>query len=223
MFGNPKYDVLFEKLKGNDKPQCPKEWEKLRGKKIFLYAPDHVVFTNNVTVDLYAQMLFTYMASHQNAALIVRLHPTYIKELLKADIWTSGDIQLLKDYCTNSHNIIWDDLPTYHEAYSIADVIMTDPNCGIIISALVLDKPIVIMHRYDRPAKSFASEYTDELYNVYSIRECEETLDALLRGEDKTKAARDKWMPKLIAHYDGHNGERIKEFVSKKYEEKYKG
>ena len=217
--GNPKFDIIYSKL--NKHNFLPESWEKIKEKTVFLWATDHEWMSNNCTFDQYAQTIFHYFYNLSNVALIFRPHPYYINELKTANIWTQQEIEQLKSYFNESPNMIWDEDPDYSLAYDMADAIITDVECGITVSALATKKPLCVFFRMGVPKHIEFPELIDNLYQVQSEQECIEFFEMIQRGEDPMKEQREQAFHNCICHFDGKNGQRMKDFIAEKYFEKY--
>lgn len=222
LIGNPKFDELYNTVNGIKEVEFPDSWKKLEKKRVLLWTTDHVYTSPNVTFDLYVKTILEYFSHHQELGLIFRPHPIYIVELLGNGIWNERDMKVLHEFFDSSDNLIWDEEPEYALAYKRADAVLSDMNCGICVSSLVLDKPIGILHRFDEneciPAHP---EIIEKHYNISGLEECTEFLDMFAQEQDPGNEMRKCAINEYIAHYDGKNGERIKQFIEQKYSEKY--
>lgn len=217
--GNPKMDLIYKKTKCP--PLMPSSWEKLEDKKVILWAFDHNWNTTGVTFDLYAQAFFRYFSEQKEMGLIIRPHANYPKELVSQNIWTMQDIQTLKKYCENTPNIVWDDSFDYGLAYSMADAVITDINCGIIISALPLEVPIAVLQRFDGyPGVPQYPDVIEALYQISGHEELFTFFGMILKGEDILKESRQAIKEEYIANFDGQNGKRIKDKIVELYNRK---
>lgn len=217
--GNPKFDVIYSKL--NKYNHLPKSWEKIKGKTVFLWATDHEWMSNNCTFDQYAEIVFRYFYKSSNIALIFRPHPCYINELIEAGVWTRQEVDQLKLYFSQSPNMLWDEDPDYSLAYDTANAIITDVECGITVSALATKKPLCVFFRMGVPKHIEFPELIDNLYQVQSEQECIEFFEMIQRDEDPMKEQREQAFHNCICHFDGKNGQRMKDFIAEKYFEKY--
>lgn len=215
--GNAKFDGIFQ---GVHKKEFPKEWEKLKGKKVFLWTTDHGVhdgmITQDVTLDLYGRYLFEYAEQHPDICLIFRPHKTLISELLTAGLWNMEDVNSLKKYCEQSNNVIFDDSLTYDMAYSVADAIITDAYCGITCSALPLLKPMLLLYRSHEDTP-YHKEIAECSYSAASCREIGDFIELVISGKDTKYQLRKENAAKCVKNFDGKNGWRIKEFLKQKY------
>lgn len=218
--GNPKFDGIYEKLQ--QKKETNGEWKKTEGKKVVLWTTDHVWNTNNVTFDLYVKDVLDYFEKNEDLVLVLRPHYSYIQELIVQKIWSVEDVQSIKNYFALHKNMIWDDSDDYSIAYSKADGIITDINSGIIVSSLVLDKPVAAIIRFDgNPCKPLYPEVSDMLYRIDSVNKFIEFCEMVNVSEDYLCEERRKVCDDYIGVFDGKNGQRIKDFVTEKYFEKY--
>ena len=212
--GNPKFDVIYEKTQVNKK--IPEEWEKLKSKKVFVWAFDHNWWLKSCAADLYFKELIQNSLIDMDTGLIIRPHIDFVLEMQRHGVWSNEDINALKYFCKRSSNIVWDDNIDYGPAYSVADAIITDVNCGIIISALPLNKPIAVLQRFD--GNRCNPHYPDIVashYNINSIDDLHSFVEMVKKGEDPRKNIRKEMYEKYVAYFDGLNGKRIKESIEK--------
>lgn len=217
-FGNPKFDLIYNYVNGL--APCAGVYDKIKDKCIFLWAFDHNWKIKSSSFDLYIKTILSIFLRRKESALIIRPHRNFTIELVQSQIWSKDELTYLKNYCENTENIIWDDTLDYGEAYGLADAIITDVNCGICISALPLDVPISVLCRYD--GNECLPQYPEVYENLYKIKsetEVESFVDMVLSGDDPMKRDRELLRERYISNFDGKNGERIKEFISKRYEE----
>ena len=218
--GNPKFDSIYKKV--YSKRQLPSVWDKVKGKRVVLWAFDHEWDTVSVAFDLYIKAFIDYFNAHSEMALIIRPHPNYTFELLKRGIWTKNDLEVVKEICDHSENIIWDESADYGVAYKLSNGIITDINCGITISALALDKPLAVLHRFDveNTQEPQFPEVIENIYNLFGIEDLYDFFEMIKEEDDYLKDERKKILEKYISNFDGKNGERIKAFIEEKYNEK---
>lgn len=215
-FGHPKFDIIYNSLlKKNDLPET---WKKLKGKKVILWAFDHNIYLNTCTLDLYLKSFIQYVLKNKHIALIIRPHHRAIQELLLCKIWTNNDLKMMKIFCDKSENIIWDDNIHYGMAYSMANAVITDVNCGITVSALPLNIPIGITERFDGvKAVDQYPTINAAHYRISSLEKLYSFLEMIEKGEDPNKQKRKLVKEKYISNFDGKNGLRIKDFIFEKY------
>lgn len=214
-FGNPKFDLIYNKINNT---KLPSEWGKLKGKKTILWAFDHHWYTSNVTFDLYARHFFEYFEMNDELALLIRPHANYPRELIADGIWNRRDVEILKRYCINSVNIIWDDSLDYGAAYSLAKAVITDVNCGITISAMPLNVPIAVLLRFDgNKCEPQYKEVYDSLYHINGREELVSFFDMVRAGNDPLQDKRNDIKDDCISNFDGGNGKRIKACIEKTY------
>ena len=221
IMGNPKFDGIYNELHKKQK-MLGEKWNKInKAKRVVLLATDHCWDISNVTFDLYIHYMLYWFAENREMGLIIRPHQSYPLELMKNNVWSKEDFQKCKDFCNSFENIIWDDSDDYSLAYSIADAILTDVNCGITISALSLNKPLGTLRRFDGSVcKPIHPEVVDKLYCIDSIEKCTQFLEMIQRGEDVRYDDRQQLFEKYVSNFDGKNGQRIKDFLEEKYNEK---
>jgi hypothetical protein len=222
--GNAKFDGIYNACR---KKRYPSSWEKLKGKKTILWAPDHGInkgkFVNKIrdeiTFDIYAKVIFKYFNKNHNIGMIFRPHPAFISEMREMNYWSLNDLNYLRNYCSESENVVFDENETYDNAYSISDAIITDALCGITCSALPTLKPICVLFRTDKSIEPFAKELVKNYYTAHNKDELVDFLNMIVKNEDPMLELRIKAAKKFVKHFDGKNGTRIKKFVEHKYVE----
>jgi len=228
--GNPKFDTIYRKLSAP--AALPEAWEKICGKKVFLWAHDHLYRSHNFTFDQYISAILDYFTTHSDVALIWRPHNAFIRELRGRSvgdpgvdkigpIWTPSDFDTLRRWFDESPNLVWDEMPDYSYAYAAADAIITDVRCGITVSALPTGKPLCVFYRMGVPeVPEQFPELIDNLYQVRNRTQAIEFFEMIRRGEDPMKAQREKAFHECVYAFDGKNGQRMKDFIVEKYFEK---
>ena len=219
--GNPQYDEIFREV-GKNHP-LPDSWNKIRGKKTFLWATDHGINesgpTNGFTIDLYLGPMLTYFNNHPDRALIFRPHPEFIREMQRmGHFWTATDVQKVKDYCASTPNVIWDDSHDYCFAFDACDAFLVDLNCSITCAALTTGKPICRLQRTDLCEWQISPELENCYYYARGMQEIERYMDMIVNGSDDKRELRKMGMNESILHFDGNNGSRMKTVIVDLYE-----
>lgn len=218
--GNPKFDDIF--YYQNTVHDYPDEWKKIKGKKVFLWAPDHGICPGNkiidaISFDKYVSVIFDFFSKHENTALIFRPHRVLMDELLDMGYWSVADLDRFEVYCRESPNIVYDKFDSYNEAYYFCDAIMVDPHCGIVLSSLPLNKPICLLYRNNQVAESVYEDTYQGLeknyYTACNVDELYSFIDMVRNGHDTLKECRILAGKKYITNYDGLNSKRIKNFI----------
>lgn len=218
--GNPQFDEIFREV-GRCHP-IPNSWEKLKGKKVFLWATDHGInesyAKNGFTIDLYLADMFKYFSSHPELGLIFRPHPQFMHEIIKGGhFWSQYDIQQIVDFINSTPNIIWDNTPDFCCAYDTCSALIVDANCSITCTFLTTGKPICRLLRYDIKEWLISPELHDCYYYAKGFHECEDFINMIVRGEDVKESLRTEAMAKSILNFDGKNGERMKDYIISDY------
>ncbi len=220
--GNAKFDSIYKCTQ--QQFSFPKGWGKLKDKKVVLWANTHGIYNDMVTYmctfDLYAKAVFDYARKHSDIAFIVRLHPAFLLDMKKNRYWDEDDINKLKRYCHEADNLVWDDSGSYNDAYCVADGILTDGFCGVILSALPLLKPICACYRHDMEVQRGHTEFVKNLYQAQSINDLNQYLDMIRAGSDPMYEQRKKAKERYVPNFDGKNGQRIKAIIETKFFEK---
>lgn len=213
--GNPKFDGIYKSCQIKSIPQ---EWRKLENKKIICWTTDHGVcdgmIDDCVSFDKYAKLIFEFARDNNEIGFIFRPHKKLIEELLCESYWSEKILKELIQYCDEAPNFIFDQNDSYNQAFSIADAVLSDPFCGIVLSALPLMKPICITYRN---SNIYPHPY-ELLTNYYSARTERELLDffeMIKQGKDpKCEQRKDVYMNNIM-HFDGKNSLRVKDFMKK--------
>lgn len=219
--GNPQFDEIYREV-GRHHP-TPSGWEKLLGKKkVFLWATDHGINesypTNGFTVDLYLKDFLDFFASHKELGLIFRPHPQFIREMaIKHVFWNEYDLQMFRSYCDNSDNIVFDETYDYCCAYDKCDALLVDLNCSITCSFLTTGKPICRLMRTDIDEWIISPELESCYYFAKGFSEIEQFIFMIMEGHDSKEQERRIALSKAVLHFDGNNGERMKEFISDRF------
>lgn len=217
--GSPQFDEIYEEVGRNH--SWPESWNKLRGKKIFLWATDHGINEsypkNGFTIDLYLGKMLKYFNDHPEKGLIFRPHPEFVREMSRTGhFWNMDDINKLKSYMESTPNIIWDDTHDYCRAYDACDALMVDANCSITCSFLITGKPICRLLRDDVKEWLISPELHDCYYYADNFDACVSYINMVSQGDDPKYDIRREKCNQVILHFDGQNGERIKDFVLSK-------
>lgn len=219
-FGSPKFDGLYRCFcKRKNMPLKP---QKLKDKYVILYATAHGQSTDGrfqemITFDVYFQKLLNFIKGNEDIALIFRPHPIFIRELVKGNYWTADDVEELKRQMNDSENILWDEESTYENALLYTDAVITDGNCGMILSMLPFGIPICSLYR-SHESESLYPELDDYLYMVRDKKELDDFLEqVILCRKDRLSEKRMMAWKRFIKNFDGQNGHRIKEFITEKY------
>ena len=117
-------------------------------------------------------------------ALIIRLHPAFLLDMKRNRFWSKDDFNKLRLFCEESDNIVWDDSTSYNRAYRVADGILTDGFCGIILSSLPLMVPVCTCYRYDLEVKPGHTEFVRSLYQAHSVGDLNNYLNLIRLGKD---------------------------------------
>lgn len=219
--GNAKFDGIWHAIQ--EREYCGR-WRKLKGKRTVLWVTSHDMDGNHcvgrgMTFDLYAKTIFDYARMNPEMGFIFRPHTGFIEDMLTCGFWSEEEFMIFKRYCDSSSNIVFDDTDTYDKAFSLADGVLTDAYCGVIITALPTLKPICAAYRSKRDI-SLYPEVTDCYYSAYESGDIIYFFDLIKNSQDPMLKLRKEASEKYIKHFDGKNGFRIKEFIREKYLEK---
>ena len=220
--GQAKYDGIYDACRT---VKTVRGWEKLNGKTVILWTTSHGIYEGSgiiehVSFDVYAKEVFQYMNDHQNLGLIFRPHSSLIGELIpKYALWTNEDLDILRRYCEASPNVVFDESKEYDNAFAISDAVISDPHCGVMISALPMLKPICVFYR-SPSVKDYDDDTVRHFYKVHTREELLDFFAMIERGDDPMCSEREKTAREYVKHFDGKNGWRIKEFMKQAFQSK---
>jgi hypothetical protein len=87
-------------------------------------------------------------------------------------------------------------------------------------SGLPTMKPICAMYRFDGYSRPNKDKILDSCYAATNIDELLDYFEMIRVGKDPMYDRRKEASKKYVKNFDGKNGERIKEFIEKKYFER---
>ena len=217
--GNPKFDCIYEKISSNK--DIPADWSKIYGKKIILWLLDHEWDKSfSVSFDIYAKAVFVFFDNNDDMALIFRPHPVFVRDMKNFGIWTDKDVEQLRRYILSTPNIVWDERPDYSVSYQVADAMMMEVGSGTTISALCTRKPIAILFKGDYEVTINHPEIIEAYYKCYQPNDMVNYLNMIRDADDPKCDIRNAIADKYITHFDGKNGQRIKDFILTEYQKK---
>ncbi len=217
---NAKYDGIYKSMSNSERIRSNVKWAKMKDRKVFLWIVDHGFFgVNNdcslsvcddFTFDLFGKPLIEYVLDKEDIGLIIRPHPSFIRDMYECGLWTDEIFGLITSGFASTDNIILDLSDTYNDAIAISDGILIDSKCGAVFSVLPTMKPICLI---SRPLMSLKSNYekaiVDSLYYANSMNGIIGFFDMILNDKDQKKSDRAEVSRTIVKHFDGRNGERI--------------
>lgn len=207
--GSPKFDDLYNKMKGDIK--IPNEWQSiLKDKKIILLNTGCLFFNNCVDPFSKLRLVFDIPRYLDNIAVIWRPHPLTREGINRT---TPRYLDIYDDLCTKIKeknplykNIILDQTADYEISTSISDMLITVARSSLLITYLLTDKPIMTL-----------GDYTDEWLLpdglLYDIDDCNmpwfEIAKKLSAGDDLIDKKRSQALGKIYKNIDGTSGQKI--------------
>lgn len=189
--GSPKIDNII-KLEKN-KPEIPKEWEKiLGGKKIFLYNT-HLSGILNNPEQLIEKLkrVFNCFVGRSDIALLWRPHPLSIATIKSRKLNILNDyLRLIEEY-KNMGIGVYDDTKDVGRAMAIADAYIGD-NSSLVQMFGVTGKPIFIQEQdIENNSCAFADTqplfFTTCLYYKSNLYVSADNINAIIKCDLKTK------------------------------------
>jgi len=204
--------------------KLPKEWEKLKGKKIVLRnfhyteaggAYDEASGKGNKMIYEMRKVLNKYEGT--NIGYIYRCHPMtetmfkiYVPKYLEE--W-----EKVKKEIERSSNVVIDYNESYECAFKFSDIFFTNFTSMITQYALT-KKPIVIYYwgedTFEKTVKleeteDYLLKYTELYSSKNNTTEAEEIRDRVFAGDDYEQEKRMNFIDKYIGIKDGKIGERL--------------
>jgi hypothetical protein len=208
VWGNPRVDSI-DKIKN---ATIPAEWnEKINGRKVILWTPHHTIEYG--TFFEYKNVIFKYFEDNKDIFLLFRPHPLMLQAIIKNGILTDNDVIAIINMIEQSDNIILDTSPSYREAFSVSDAIMTDPT-SFLKEYLILDRPILYTTGSTKEKHIFP-EMNDAWHIATFPEHILDFLEMVKIGNDYKQKDRERIRTKFIFMPLGGVGEYIKEQVIK--------
>ena len=215
--GNAKFDGIYSALKNKELPDA---WKKLENKKIITWLTDHGIHENSieqeVTFDKFAKDIFRYAEDNSDIGIIFRPHRSFLRELVKYNLWSEKDFETFREYCHSTPNVVFDETDSYDKAISCADAIIMDAYSGTICSVLPTLKPICVTYRF-KEEEVYYEELLSCYYSAYEKKDIVDFIENIKNGNDDMYELRKQAAVRFVKHFDGNNGRRIKEFVGQKF------
>lgn len=207
--GLPKWDYVVNMK--NKNAEMPKEWNKLKGKKVIL---NNVHY--NIKPKLFIENLYKMidMVEGKDIAFLFRFHPmletmfkVYYTEFM--DEW-----QKVKEAIDRSKNVVIDRNEGYDAALKFSDIFLTSYT-SLIFQYLLTKKPVVIM-LWDTFENAKKNDDREEVFikisEFYTTRNREtgyELCKKILFEGDSEYKERMELVKKYLPNSDGKIGERI--------------
>lgn len=163
----------------------------------------------------FKDFFFSFAKKHKEDEFLFRPHPLAFDNFLKTGLMTAEEIEEYKKTCANMENVQLDNRKEYLDSFATADILVSDMS-GVVVDFAVTGKPII----YCSPNQVFnkASEKLLEgYYIVHDVKELEDTLEMLLRGEDPKRERRIRIVEEILGVCDGKNGRRILDYLMEDY------
>lgn len=215
ILGNPKFDKIYKNLKN---VKIPDKWKaKCQGRTVLLWNTTHIITSDGkwkyFSMEKWLSIFIDFFAMHNEFALIYRPHPNIFHDLVKLNIWAENDINKFREYCNSSHNIILDESDDYSLAFYLSDAMMSDAS-GMLLSYLPTEKPILYLES-NLGTQLYDKELIRNYYKASGEQELMEFAELIHNGNDPLYTGRMETRKEYIPYFDGHVGERIKDYIFK--------
>lgn len=208
--GLPKWDYVVNMQDRNI--EMPKEWEKLKDKKVILRNFNYNLSNPKFIIDALYEMI--EIVKGKNIAFLVRFHPmmetmfkVYYTEFM--DEW-----QKVKVAIDSSKNVAIDRNEGYDAALKFSDIFLT-PYTSLVFQYLLTKKPVVIMFWNNlenakiRDSKEDVFIKVSEFYSTKNIETGYELCKKILLEGDSEYKERMELIKEYLPNSDGKIGERI--------------
>lgn len=219
-FGSPKIDAIINFNKNNI--SFPREWEKLKDKKIFLlnthlsYFPIGALNVARYGFDFaqrYHDELLNTIINRSDCGLIWRPHPLLFTMLQTRFPQCIGYVESIRKRIEESSNCVIDTNADYRISFFYSDALITTYS-SIINEYIVTGKPIMIFQ--SKPTEEGGKRSPIDLRVCYfkfkkdNGMSFKEFINMVLREEDpKYKERMQMLKEKAFANIDGTAGEKI--------------
>lgn len=212
--GLPKWDYVVNM---NDrKIDFPKEWEKIKGKKIILRNCHYNIKKPEAVFDMIDDTM--QRVEGTDIAVLFRFHPmmetmfnVYYSEYKEK--WEE-----VKGKIISSKNMAIDNNISYEYAFEYSSLLLTGQT-SLIYQYLHTKKPVVLMYSGNlKDSKILENEKEffvkpTELYSVDSVDEAYDTCYKILSGDDFEYDKRMKFIENFLPNADGHIGEKLSQYL----------
>lgn len=209
--GLPKWDWVVNMNKRQI--NLPKDWEKLKGKKVVLRNVHYNIQNPSDFID----GIRTAMKKFENTdiAYLYRFHPMMETMFKVYYLDMEKEWEKIKLEIDNSSNFVIDRNETYDCAFKYSDVLLTEQT-SLISQYLLTEKPVIIMYweDYDNKCKKLDESKevfvkNSKLYTANNAEEAYRIRDRLFNGDDYEYDSRMKFVEETLPNADGCIGERL--------------
>lgn len=147
-WGHPKADLYRDLQAGRE--TIPEEWKKRIGnRKTILWTPHHLIALDSDgtgTWLIWGKRILEEMLRNTDVMFIFRPHPMMFGALKNEGGMSSAEVEKIKQKIRNAENIIWDDSPSYLNAFYAADAIISD-GTTFSVEFLYTGRPVILTPR----------------------------------------------------------------------------
>lgn len=208
--GLPKWDYVVNM--NNREIEFPKEWEKLKGKKIILRNCHYNIRNPESFMKIVHEALDIFEGT--DMGYLYRFHPlvetmfnVYYPDFKER--W-----EALKSEIDNSKNVAIDRNVTYDAAFMFSDVLLTGYT-SLVSQYLLTKKPVIMQHwgQYENAKKAEESKEVfvkmTELYPVDTLTEAYNLCEKIFFNDDFEYEKRMNFINETLPNSDGKIGERL--------------
>lgn len=173
-----------------------------REKSLFKYRKT-IIWTPRWSTDRYVggSNFFNYREEimdlanvYQDVLFIIRPHPLMISNFINTGEMTLDEEKAFRAYCQEKPNIILDESKEYVDTFWGSDLLITDAS-GILPQYFITGKPILYCGtNINTLYTDWAEKMIGHCYLVNNTKDLKYYCSAIINGNDKKKAERDKYI-----------------------------
>lgn len=213
--GLPKWDYVVNMQDRNI--EMPKEWEKLKGKKIILKNFHYAYDLEEMIIGRHNDIK---RIEGSNLAYLYRFHPMMetMFKVYRPDLLSKW--QELKEMIENSNNLAIDNNIFYDAAFKFSDALFTAPT-SLIFQYLLTKKPVMVYFwncvEYQKEIERMEDNFINltELYTIEGYEQHNFFSQCILNNDDYEYESRMKFIDKYMPNADGRIGEKISKVLIK--------
>ena len=163
----------------------------------------------------FKDFFFEFAKKHQNSDFLFRPHPLAFDNFVKVGAMTEEEVAEYKAKCESADNMQLDTRKEYLDSFASADILVSDMS-GVVVDFAVTGKPLIFCS-YKEIFNDSNKKLMDAYYVVKNVKELEETLEMLCKGEDPKKESRQQIIKEILGDCNGDNGKKILGHIKKDY------
>lgn len=163
----------------------------------------------------FKDFFFEFAKENPDSDFLFRPHPLAFSNFVKIGAMTEAEVVEFRKKCENASNIQLDTRNEYLDSFVSADILVSDMS-GVVVDFAVTGKPVIFCS-YEETFNDSNKKLMDAYYVVKNVKELQDTLEKLFRGDDPKKKMRIQVVKEILGDCKGGNGVRILEAIKKDY------